>query len=96
MAQLLEELADIGANLGGIGGGELGLQFCDDFAEGALAVAAFEHLASGALQLDCAFGEQDYAFFGAGLGLGAPTATGGETRLAGVFGRRHVKPPLSG
>src|SRR4029077_1373411 len=55
--QLLQELADVGANLGGIGVAELGLQFCDDLAEGAVTVAALQNLAPCALQLDCAFGE---------------------------------------
>jgi len=40
MPQLLEELADVSSNLRWIGFGELGLQFCDDLGEGALAVAA--------------------------------------------------------
>jgi len=52
------ELADVGADLGGIGICELGLQFFKDLAERALAVAAFEHLTSCALQFDCAFGNR--------------------------------------
>ncbi len=46
VAQLLEKLADVGANLGGIGVAELSLQFCDDLAEGALAVASLQNLPS--------------------------------------------------
>ena len=59
--QLLEELADVGANLGWIGIAELRLQFCDDLGEGALAVAALQDLPACALQLDCAFRKQDHA-----------------------------------
>ena len=40
--QLFEELADVGANLLGVRVAELGLQLCDDLAEGALAIAALE------------------------------------------------------
>jgi len=77
VAELLQKLADVGADLGGIGICELGLQFFKDLAERALAVAAFEHLTSCALQFDCAFGEQDYAFFGAGLAFCSPSASRG-------------------
>ena len=44
VAQLFEELADVGANLDGIGFAELGLQFCDDLGEGSLAVTALQDL----------------------------------------------------
>jgi hypothetical protein len=89
--ELLEKLADIGANLGGIGVAELSLQFCNDLPEGALAVAPLEHLSSGALQFDCAFGKQDDTFFlAAGLTLRSPAATGCQAGLAGILGRRHV------
>jgi hypothetical protein len=77
VAQLFEKLADVGANLGGVGDGELRLQFVNDFGEGALTVATLQDLSPGALEFDCAFGEQDYALFGAGLGFCAPAATGG-------------------
>src|ERR1700691_1120693 len=84
--QLLEELADVGANLGGIGVRELSLQFSDDLAEGALAVAALQDLTSCALQLDCSFERQDHpVLFGA-----SPAATGGQAGLAGILGRGHA------
>src|ERR1700674_3413109 len=89
--QLLEKLADIRANLPGIGVAELGLQFCDDLGEGALSVAALEDLPPGALQLDRAFGEQNSTIFF----RTAPAATGGQARLAGVFRRRHLSCPRS-
>lgn len=75
--QLLQEFADVVANLSGVGGATvLLLQFRNDFAEGALAVAALEDLASGALQFDRTFGEEDDAIlFGT-----APAASGGEAR----------------
>src|ERR1019366_10188836 len=88
--QLFEELADVGANLGWIGIGELGLQLCDDLGEGALTVAALQYLPPRALQFDCAFGKQDHAFFAAGLVLCSPAATGGKAGLAGILGRGHV------
>ena len=78
MTQLFQKLADVGANLRRVRVGELGLQFLDDLAEGALTVAALQDLAACALQLDCAFGKKDYAdLFGAGLLFGTPAATGG-------------------
>lgn len=84
--QLLQERADIGANFFWIGGAKFFVQFRDEFAEGALAVATFEHLTSCALQLDGAFGKQDHAvFFRA-----APAAAGGKTRLTCVGRGRHV------
>ena len=96
VAQLLEELADVGADLGGISIAELRLQFSDDLAEGALAVATLQYLPTCALQFDCAFGEQDHAFFAAGLVLCSPAATGGKAGLAGILGRGHVSVvPLS-
>jgi hypothetical protein len=91
VAQLLEKLADVGANLCRVCVGELRFQFLDDLAESALAVAALQDLTACALQLDCAFGKKDYAdFFGAGLLLGTPAATGGQARLTVVFGRGHA------
>ena len=76
---------------------ELGLQFRDDLGEGALAVAALEHLPAGALQFDCAFGEQDHLrIFCASLIFGAPSATGRQAWLAGVFGRGHASVPAPG
>jgi hypothetical protein len=53
--ELFEELADVGADFGGVGLGELSLEFSYDFAEGALTVTAFEHLASRALKVDRPF-----------------------------------------
>ena len=72
---------------------ELLLQFRDDLAERALAVAAFEHLSSGALQLDCAFGKKDDAI----LLTSAPAATGGEAGLARISrgGMFSVPPSLA-
>jgi hypothetical protein len=90
VAQLLEELADVGADFGGIGSGELGLQPGDDFTEGSFAVAAFEDLATGALEFDGAFGEENHAFFYAGLGFGSPAAAWGEAGFVGVLGWRHL------
>ena len=86
MSQLFEKLADVGANLRGIGVGELGLQFCDDLAESALTVAVLEHLPACPLQLDRAFGEEDYAV----LLRATPAAPSGETRLAGILWRSHA------
>jgi len=95
--QLLEKLADVAPNFGRVGHAELGLQFCDDLGESALTVAALEYLASGALQLDRALREQDYAFF-ARFTLSTPAATGGQSGLAGIFWRRHasVRPLVLG
>ena len=59
------------------------LQLRDDVAERPLAVAAFEDLATGALQFEGAFGEQDHPNFFQ-LAFGAPTASGGKARLACV------------
>src|ERR1022692_433493 len=89
--QLLQKLADVGANLGGIRVAKLGLQFSDDLAEGTLPVAALQHLPSRALQLDRAFGKQDYAL----LFAPSPAATGRQARLAGILRRRHAKRPRS-
>ena len=89
VAKLFEELTDVGANFCGIGVDELSLQFRNYLGEGALAVAAFQNLAAGALQLDRAFGEKDHAIFGAGLLFGSPAAFGGKMRAAGIFGSRH-------
>ena len=88
--QLLEELGDIGADLGGIGDGKLGLQFFYDLGECALAVATLQDLPASALQFDCALGEQNHAFFDAGFGVGSPAASGCESWLAGVGGRGHA------
>src|ERR1700728_807593 len=93
MPQLLKKLADVGANLCRIGIPELSLQFCNDLGEGALAVAALEHLPPRPLQLDRAFGEQDHAFFVASFIFRPPAAAHCEARLAGIFGRRHVSCP---
>ena len=90
--QLLQELGDVGADFFRVGGGELFLQFGDDFAEGALAVAVFEDLATGALQFDGAFGEEDDANF-VGFAFGAPAASGGEAGLGGIEWGRHAMRP---
>jgi len=83
--QLLQELADVGANLRRVRVAELSLQFCDDLGEGALAVATLEDLTACALEFHCAFGEQDHACFF----CAAPAASGGQAGLTGVFGRGH-------
>src|ERR1700722_6932510 len=82
--QLLQKLADVGANLFRVRGGELLLQFADDLAEGALAVALLQNLATGALQLDGAFGEEDHANLFPRLALRTPSASGREAGLTGV------------
>jgi hypothetical protein len=78
--QLFQELADVTANLFWIGNRELFLQLGDDLSERALAVAALQNLAPGALQLDGAFGEEDDAVFFAA----APAASGGKAGPAGI------------
>ena len=84
LLQLLQKQRDVGADFFRVRGGELFLQFGDDFAEGALAVAAFKHLTSGALQFDGAFREEDHALFFARLAGRTPAASGGEAGLTGV------------
>ena len=76
--QLLKKPAALVANCRGIRSGELLLQFRDDPAESALAVALLQQQPSGALQLDCAFGKEDYAF----LFTSSPAAPRGESWLA--------------
>src|SRR5580698_10407549 len=49
MPQLLEELADVRANLRRVCVGELSLEFCDDLGEDALAIATLEYLTPCAL-----------------------------------------------
>jgi|HubBroStandDraft_6_1064221.scaffolds.fasta_scaffold06731_9 hypothetical protein len=95
MPQLLKKLADVAANFGWVGDAELSLQFCDDPGEGALTVAALEYLASGALQLDRAFGKQNHALF-ARFTFSTPAATGGQSWVAGIFGGRHASVPPAG
>src|SRR5579863_3797036 len=91
LLQLLEKLRDVVANLFRVRFIKLCLQFGNDFAEGALPVAALEHLASGALQLDGAFGKKNHAvLFGS-----SPAATGGQPRLAGILRGSHQASTLS-
>ncbi len=96
VTQLLEEIADVAANLGGIGVSELRLQFCDDLVKSALAVATLDHQPAGALQANRTFGKQDHALlFAATLilrtcALCTPAATGRQARLAVIIRRRHV------
>src|SRR5580700_4726320 len=95
--QLLEKLTDVDANLGWIGEAELRLQFLDDLAERALAIAALQYLQARTLQTNRAFGKQDRAAgFGAALLLGAPAAAGRQSRLAGIFWRCHASWPQCG
>ena len=78
--QLLEKPADLLSNCRGIRVAELFLQFRDDLAESALAVAMLQHQPPCALQFDCAFGEEDYAI----LFASSPTAPGSESWLASI------------
>jgi hypothetical protein len=78
--QLLQELADVVADLRWVGGDELFLQLRKNLNESALAVAMLQHLASGALELDCAFGKEDYAI----LLASTPAASSGQPRLASI------------
>lgn len=59
--QLLEELADICANLERIGSAKFGLQFFYKLPERALPVAALQHLPSRPLKLYCTLGKQEHA-----------------------------------
>src|SRR5262252_2706919 len=90
LLQLLQEHADIGTNLGRIGFAEFILQLGNDFPEGALAIASFEHLPTCSLQFDCAFRKQDHAV----LFCAAPAASRSEAGTAGVSGRWHGALPL--
>ena len=79
---MFQELADVGANLLRISVAELGLQFCNDVAEGALAVAALEYEQTGIAQAKRSFRIQDRAFCFAAdfiffFFFCAPAATGG-------------------
>src|SRR5271168_3902092 len=97
MPQLLEKLADVGANLGGVRVGELDLQFCDDLAECAFPIALLENLPACSLELDRALGKQNHPHvIRARLVLDTPAATGGQTRLGRVFRRRHAGWPRCG
>jgi hypothetical protein len=82
--KLLKKLRDVGSDLLRIGGAKLFLQLGNDLSEGTLPIAMFEDLAPGALQFDCAFGEEDDALVsGARLSLRAPAASGGKSGLTG-------------
>src|SRR5215467_13571148 len=85
LLQLLEEQADVGADLLGIGLAELLLQVCHNLSKCALAIAAFEHLSSSPLQLDCAFRKHDHA----GL-VGSARRRRGPARPNGKAGTRIV------
>src|SRR5579872_2974477 len=92
VSQLLEELADVAADFGWIRDAKLVLQFFDEFSEGSLAVTTFENLPACALQFYRALGKQNDTFlFGP-----APAATRCQTRLAGIFRRRHPTSSQSG
>jgi len=91
MPQLLKKLTDIGANLGGVGVAELSLQFSNDLAEGSLAVAAFEHLASRALELNRSFRKENHAdFLCSDLTFCSPAASCRQPLPAGILGRGHA------
>jgi hypothetical protein len=91
LLQLLEKSTDIVANLVGACFRKLALQFTDDVAEGALAIALFQHLPPRSLQLDRTLREQNDAT----IVSAAPAATGRQARLAGIGGRSHSQAPAS-
>src|SRR5271170_6741232 len=81
LPQLFEKQADVGANLLRVRVAKLGLQLCDDLAEGALAVAALEYQQAGIAQAKRALRIQDHAFWFAASFIFlfcAPTAASGQ------------------